>query len=162
MVAAGIALAACGFQPLYGSRADGPHIQSELDDTFIRPVDQRVGQILRNDMLDLITPLGEPARPRYVLNVEMVESKEGLALERDATVTRFNLTLTANYDLQDARTGEGLNAGTVRATAAYNVLRNEFSNVSAERDAEARAARVVAEEIKTRLSIYFARRRGAP
>ena len=37
-------------------------------------------------------------------------------------------------------------------------MRADFANVIAERDAEDRAARVIAEEIVTRLSVYFARR----
>ena len=58
----------------------------------------------------------------------------------------------------DAATRQELNAGTARSTAAFNVVRADFANVIADRDAEDRAARVVAEEIVTRLSVYFARR----
>lgn len=152
-----LAVASCGFRPLYGADLAGAAITAELGTVRIGELDDRLGQIVRNELLDLVTPLGQPLDARYVLQINLFEEKEGLAIERDATVTRFNLTLTASYDLLDARTRRRLNSGSVRATAAYNVLRAEFANVIAERDAEARTARVVAEEIKTRLSIYFAR-----
>jgi len=152
---------ACGFQPLYGVDAGGAHIVGELAGIHIAEVNDRLGLAVRNDLLDLVTPLGEPAEPRYVLRVSLFEERQGIAIERDATITRFTLTLTANYDLEDARTRMRVNSGTARATAAYNVLRAEFANVVAKRDAETRAARVVAEEIKTRLSIHFARTPGA-
>lgn len=152
-----LTLAACGFRPLYGGDLGGAAITAELGTVRIGELDDRLGQMVRNELLDLVTPLGQVPNARYVLQIDLFEEKEGLAIERDATITRFNLTLTASYDLLDARTRVRLNTGSVRATAAYNVLRAEFANVLAERDAEARTARVVAEEIKTRLSIYFAR-----
>ena len=155
-----LTVASCGFRPLYGAGLNGPAIVDELGMVRIAELDDRLGQTVRNELLDLVTPLGQPSDARYVLQIDLFEEKEGLAIERDATITRFNLTLTASYDLLDARTRVRLNSGSVRATAAYNVLRAEFANVIAERDAEARTARVVAEELKTRLSIYFSRAAG--
>jgi LPS-assembly lipoprotein len=151
-------LSACGFRPLYGERALTPEVSNEMALIDIRPIESRVGLALRNDLLDLLTPLGTPARARYVLAIDLVETRQGLALERDATVTRFNLTLNAEYRLLDAATRQELNAGTARSTAAFNVVRADFANVIADRDAEDRAARVVAEEVVTRLSVFFARR----
>jgi LPS-assembly lipoprotein len=87
--------------------------------------------------------------------VELEEAKEGLAIQIDNTITRFNLTLTANYFLTDARTGTAVTAGSLRATASYNVLQSDFANVIAERDAQQRAARNVADELKTRLAVFF-------
>jgi LPS-assembly lipoprotein len=164
LVLVGVALmllTGCGFRPLYGADLNGAAVIAELASVRIGALDDRLGLIVRNELLDLVTPLGEPAVPRYALQVSLFEEKEGLAIARDATVTRVSLTLTANYELLDARTRVRVNNGSVRATAAYNVLSTEFANVVAERDAQARTARVVAEEIRTRLSIYFARTLGA-
>lgn len=151
-------LAACGLRPLYGERALTPEIADELALIDIRGADTRVGVLLRNDLLDRLTPLGEPSRPRYILALELAETRRGVAVERDATVTRVNLTLSANFRLLDAATRQELNTGVVRSTAAFNVGRADFANVVADRDAEDRAARVIAEEILTRLSVFFARR----
>ena len=152
-----LTLAGCGFRPLYFERAEMPEVTAELALIDIRPIAERVGQEVRNNLLDLVTPLGEPARARYILTVDLVESRQGLALQRDATVTRYNLTVNAEFHLLDAATRAEVNSGSVRSTAAFNVLRADFANVIAERDAEERAARVVAEEIATRLSVFFAR-----
>ena len=151
-------LAACGFRPLYGQQALTPQVSAEMALIDIRPIDERIGLVLRNELLDLLTPLGTPAQPRYVLTINLVEARQGLAVERDATVTRFNLTLNADFRLSDAATRQPLNTGSARSTAAFSVVRADFANVIAERDAEDRAARVIAEEIVTRLSVYFARR----
>ena len=150
-------LAACGFQPLYGGGQgvmDGA-VMADMAAVRIAPISDRVGQIVRNDLLDRLNPFGQPASPQYSLFVALEEAKEGLAIQIDDTVTRFNLTLTANYSLNEAATGVVLASGSVRATAAYNVLRSDFANVIAERDAQRRAARVVSDELKTRLAVYF-------
>jgi len=154
-----IIVGACGFQPLYGSgqrsNAEGGATVEELASVHITAIPSRVGQILRNDLLDRLNPFGEPKSPQYSLSVELEEAKEGLAIQIDDTITRFNLTLTANYFLTDARTGTTLIAGSLRATASYNVLQSDFANVIAERDAQQRAARNVADELKTRLAVFF-------
>ena len=151
-------LTACGFHPLYATEGTdlAAPVAAQLAGVRILALDGRVGQALRNDLLDRITPLGEPAAPDYTLFVDLKESKEGLAIQRDATVTRFNLTLTANYALLHPVTRVARTSGTVRATASYNVVQSEFANVIAERDAEDRAARVLADELRTRLAVEFA------
>jgi len=157
LLGATIIVAACGFQPLYGSNQgvlSGPVVE-DLAAVHITAISERVGQIVRNDLLDRLNPFGEPTSPRFSLAVELEEAKEGLAIQIDDTVTRFNLTLTANYFLSDAQTGTVLTTGSVRAKAAYNVLRSDFANVIAERDAQQRAAREIADEMKTRLAVFF-------
>jgi LPS-assembly lipoprotein len=148
---------ACGFHPLYGAGREPLNraVVAELASVHIAPMPERVGQIVHNDLLDRLTPLGEPGAPRYKLSVGLEEAKQGLAIQIDDTITRFNLTLTANYVLEIADTGSIVTTGRVHATAAYNVLRSDFANVVAERDAQRRAAREVSDELKTRLAVYF-------
>ena len=156
-------LGACGFQPLYGTGRtplDGA-VVADLAAVRIEPIPDRVGQVVRNNLLDRLTPLGEPASPRFQLSVGLAEAKEGLAIQIDNNFTRFNLTLTASYVLEDAGSGSVVTAGKVRATAAYNVLRSDFANVIAERDAQLRVAREVSDELKTRLAVYFGGGRAA-
>lgn len=155
-------LGACGFQPIYGAgESFNGAVVAELAAVRIAPIADRVGQIVHNDLLDRLTPFGAPAQPRYELAVRLAESKEGLAIQIDNTITRFNLTLTATYRLEEAASRAVVAAGSIRATAAYNVLRSDFANVIAERDAQRRAAREVAEELMTRLAVHFAGARSA-
>jgi len=150
-------VAACGFQPLYGSGQGvlSGAVVEDLAAVRITAISDRVGQIVRNDLLDRLNPFGEPTSPRFSLGVKLEEAKEGLAIQVDNMVTRFNLTLTANYFLTDAKTGAMLTTGSVRATAAYNVLRSDFANVIGERDARQRAAREIADKLNTRLAVFF-------
>jgi LPS-assembly lipoprotein len=157
-VALGIlVLSACEFRPLYGTGSQQPEsaVVQELGLIQLPLGPNRLDQIVYGNLLDLLTPYGAPQEPRYRLTLNLHESKQGVALERDATISRFNLTLEAEFSLQDALTGTSIFSASVRAVSAYNVLHSEFANIIAERDARNRAARDISDEIKTRLSVYF-------
>ncbi len=148
-------LTACGFRPLYGPQGGYNASLAELASVRIPPIPDRLGQVLHNTLLDRLTPRGAPPNPRYRLGVNMVKRKEGLAFEKDESVTRFNLTVSATYQLTEIATGNVLTTGSARSVAAFNVVQSKFANISAETDAERRAARAVGEDIWIRLGIYF-------
>ena len=148
-------LTACGFRPLYGPQGGYDASLAELASVRVLPIPDRIGQVLHNSLLDRLTPGGAPLNPRYRLGVSMVKQKEGLAFEKDESVTRINLTLSATYQLTKIATGNIVTAGSARSVAAFSVVRSEFANISAEADAERRAARAVGEDIWIRLGVYF-------
>ncbi|MFT6580026.1 MAG: LPS assembly lipoprotein LptE [Alphaproteobacteria bacterium] len=150
-------LAACGFQPLYGSRGSGSAVEAALADIQITLIKDRAGQQLHNYLLDRLNPRGAPARPRFVLSVVSTISKTELGIERDETATRAKLSLSAKFELKDIASQRILTAGAARSTNSFNIVDSDFATLSAEKDAIDRAARVVSEEIKTRLSLYLNR-----
>jgi LPS-assembly lipoprotein len=148
-------LAACGFEPLYGERSDGPNIADELAKTFVLPIADREGQILYNFLRDRIVPHGQPDRPKYVLDVELQESLGGAVVRRDATASRYNLTLTATYTLLDAASNALLTRGTAQAVGSYNVRDDPYPTLVAELDVQERVARDLSDEIRNRLAVYL-------
>ena len=152
-------LAACGFHPLYGRPAGDAGVTPQLAQIFIEPIADRIGQVLHNQLRDRLTPNGVPLQPRYRLNVGLDFAKSPVAVQKDESVTRLNLTVRARYVLADARNGTTVSSGTTRSVAAFNVVRSDFATLSAERDAERRAVRDVGDEISTRLAVFFARGR---
>jgi LPS-assembly lipoprotein len=153
-------LAGCGFRPLHGPAAQGASTISDMAYVEVAPIPERIGQLVRDRLLDIMHPDGTMARPVYRLEVAVAEVREGLAFERDDSVTRFNLRLTANFSLIDKRAGREVTKGNTRAVAAYNVVRSDYANVISQRDARRRAAHSVASGIQKRLAVYFARLRG--
>lgn len=147
-------LGGCGFQPLYGQRDHGS-VAAELAAIKINLIEDRIGQQLHNFLLDRLNPRGEPATAIYDLIIALKESKEDLAIRKDATATRANLTLRAEYELQRAATGEILVEGSIRSVTSYNIVDSDFATLSAESDARERAVREISEGIKIRLGIYF-------
>ena len=80
-------------------------------------------------------------------------------LQNDATISRYNDTLTVNYILSDAKGGE-VTHGTQTSLAAYNVVTSPYSTLSAQQGADQRAAQDIAERIRIDLAAFFRRRDG--
>ena len=67
-----LALAACGFQPLYGQRSvSGGSISQEFSTIRIMPIAERTGQMLYNELRDRLNPRGK---------AELIKARQGLVL----------------------------------------------------------------------------------
>jgi len=149
-------LGACGFQPIYG-RQDGRRPSFDaFAEVAIAEIPERIGQLIRNRLLDQVNPYGEPSAARYTLGIVYSRNRLGIAVDRDQTVTRYNLILVASYVLTENASRTTVTRGSTRAVAAFNVVSSEFANIAAERDAEQRTAVTVADDIALRLGAYFA------
>jgi LPS-assembly lipoprotein len=155
---AALLVAACGFQPLYGTAggtgATAPGVA--MASIYVEPVPERVGTQLRNELLDLFGASGQAGGAAYQLKLLITrELTQPVSLERNATITRFNYQLTAHYELIPANATAPATAGDVTSLTAYNVASSPYATVIAQRDASDRAARDIAERIRTELAVYF-------
>jgi LPS-assembly lipoprotein len=151
-----LALAGCGYRPLYGERgADNASVVDELALVRIESIPDRIGQQMYNMLRERLNPDGKPADPKYVLSVTLQERRDRLFLEKDETATRANLTLRANFALRRISDGEIVAAGLSRAVSSYDILGAgfEFASVVSEEDARVRGARALSDDIKTRLAL---------
>lgn len=161
LLAAGLALAllaGCGFQPLYGPR-DGGSATDKLAAIKILRIPDRAGQQVRNFLLDRLNPRGPAAKDLYSLAVTLTEGRQDLAIRKDETATRANLTVSAQYSLIEIATGKEIFRANSTVTTSFNIVRSDFATVSAENDARRRAAREVSDDIRTRLALFFNRNR---
>jgi LPS-assembly lipoprotein len=156
------ALAGCGFSPLYGERSisAAPSVNDALTQVLIRPLLDRRGQKLRQVLREQLQPRGMAERPAYDLEVHLTERIEEIGVRRDATSSRANYILTANFYLNEGESR--LIADRVQAIVSYNILDEQYATVASQADAENRAIRRVGEEIKTRLAVYFHQRTEKP
>lgn len=152
-------LGGCGFRPLYGGAgdADEPAVREQLAAVEIRGLGGRLGQVLRNDLLDLLNPSGAPVPASYVLAVELRRFASALGIQLDNTITRYNLVLVARFQLRERDTQRVLYRSLVRRVSSYNVSQQPFADLIAEQDAERRVAREVANDIRTQLAVHFVR-----
>ncbi len=157
--AAAVGLAACGFEPLYARRV-AADVDEDLARIKVEVIPQRVGQQVHNYLLDRLNRRGRPLSPLYSLDVDLAMARVVLDVEKDETVTRAKLVLTANIELVEIETGETLLRRAARSANSYNIVNSALATRSAELDAIDRAAREVSDEIRTVLALYF-RRRGA-
>lgn len=153
-----LALPACGFTPLYAEHGDSAGVTAELAMLDVRAPETDLGRALKYGLLDLLSSSGNPpANPPY--RVEMTPSlyEEDVAIEPDADVTRKNVVLVVPFRLVDTATGKPVLRSVARSRTSYNRVTSEFANITAARDAQARVARAVADDIKLQLGVHFNR-----
>lgn len=147
-------LAGCGFRPLYGESSGTTQALAEVR---VAPIADRQGQILRNELLDRISPNGEKSTARYLLSVRYNESLGQLAIRRDDTATRANLRVATTFRLIEVSTGVTVYNGSSSATASYNLVQSDYANLVSRRAAQRRASKLVANDVTTQVAIYFNR-----
>jgi LPS-assembly lipoprotein len=154
-----LALGGCGFHPLYGGM--NGEMKETLSSIYVEPVPDRIGYELRNTMIDLLDGPGSASGASYRLRLTLNETTQGIALQNDATITRYNDRLTVTYELTDAA-GKAMTKGTETGLSAYNVLPSSasanYGTLAAQQDADKRAAQDIAERIRLDLNVYFAKR----
>ena len=82
------------------------------------------------------------------------QTNQGVALQNDATITRYNDRLVASYELSDAK-GTTLTSGSQTGLSSYNVASSPYSTLAAQQDADKRAAEDMAERIRLDLGAWF-------
>jgi LPS-assembly lipoprotein len=148
-----LALAGCNFQPLYGSGQSSLSAYP-LTAIEVEEADTRVGQQVRNHLIFLLRG-GNAAdpEPRYELRMRVRETNQVFAAEELVrTQTAGAVTITVSYSLYEAGNKERIAQGSRTAFASYDRTLQSFANNRAVVDAENRAAREVAEQIRLALA----------
>ncbi|MGH7006138.1 MAG: LPS assembly lipoprotein LptE, partial [Alphaproteobacteria bacterium] len=162
--AAAMALAGCGYRPLYGDRGavGGSDVRQRLAEVKIAGIADRRGQLVRNFLLDRMNAQGEPAQARYVLSVTTAETARTTDSRPDGTATRADLVLGARFSLRDANSDAIVFVDRTEGVATYNLLTNRYASVASEDEARRRAAEYVADQIALQVALFLNRRHGQP
>jgi LPS-assembly lipoprotein len=155
------------FQPLYGDSAvvHTAGLDNRLSGVKVEPVNTpngtsiaRVGVKMRDDLIYDLTGGGGETAATHKLDVKL--SSKTLSVIVDVNTARpdiQNYGIDANYTLTDLRTGKIVVRGTTFARVSYNIPGQEqrYAGARGLRDAENRAAKVIADSIHSRLASYF-------
>jgi LPS-assembly lipoprotein len=160
MAAAALTLSACGFRPLYGDTANRPAVTEQLAAVAVGPVPDRAGQIYRNSLERLLAGEGRGNPGRYRLDSAIRITETGLAINEDATASRYNVRVAVTYRLIAPNAGENktdrlLADGTVTQINGYDQISAPYATLVSRQDAIERALQEAAREVHTRLAIYF-------
>ena len=139
---AGLALAGCGFTPLYGDAGAG----SGLSRIAVSTQDDRLGYRLREQLED---SLGRDAAqvPLWRLETTAEQSRRPLGRRIDDTATRYELTVIGRWILTPAAGGTPL-TGTETVTTTYAAADQPYAAIAAQQDGEERAAAELARLIR--------------
>ena len=87
------------------------------------------------------------------MEVGLTERIDELGIRKDATSSRANYVLTAQFYLRER--GRRVFGDQVQSIVSYNILDDQYATVASQANAEDRAIRQVGEQMKTRLAVYF-------
>ena len=121
----------------------------------VTPVPGRVGQKVRNELIFENTGGGYAASTKYRLDIIVRERVTDQLVQITGDATSQVFELQATFKLVNVANGQVILQGNAMSRAAYNRYQEIFANVRARYDAENRAARTVAESIKTQLAAYL-------
>ncbi len=161
LAAALLLMNSCGFEPLYQKQAGSDAVNDDLAQVEILNLrdkidyNDRLGQALKNLLLDRFNPFGRPQSPFYKLDIKLQSTKTELGFNIVDEATRAKLTLNAEYVLSESKTNAVLFRGSSRSINSYNIISFDFATLSAEKNALDRATREIADDITLRISTFF-------
>lgn len=150
---AGPLLSAC--QPLYGRTQSGAQLKDVMAGLQITEIPGRVGQRVRNELIFTSTGGGRPADYLYRLDISVQEWVTDTLVERTGDVRGQLYNLNAQFNLVRLSDNQVVLRGKSTGRAAFDRFNPIFTNVRARIDAENRAARVVADGIRTRIAAFL-------
>jgi LPS-assembly lipoprotein len=146
-----LGLAGCGFEPMYG---EGAPAREMLGRIAVGPVEGAPAFEMRERLTER---LGGDAESDFILDVDLDLRRTGVALTQQNVTTRFNIVGTADFTLSPVAGGEPVLTGQVRNITGYSAPDSEtasaFASLSAERDAESRLARTLADQIVLQIAL---------
>lgn len=156
-----LTLSAC-FRPLYGPTASGEPMQAALaavqvDDVAMAQDQERLGHYLRSELIFALDGSGQPGPKRYRLKMAGSEAvTTPIVSSATARAEAGTIIGTIKYSLESLDGRTIVTEGVATSTATYDRSIQRFASLRAARDAEIRLARVLADQIKTRIASVLA------
>jgi len=159
-----LALAGMGsgcLQPVHSTRFGSESVQSQLSEISVTQVEGYLGYALKTE-LDYLLTNGQPVKTgRYQLKVATKQNKGSSII--DATTGRAQLVtiqVEAIYELRETKGGKIRGSGRTFASATYDRSQQRFATIRAQRDAEERVGKALAERLKIILMGMLANQSG--
>jgi LPS-assembly lipoprotein len=151
LVFAALALSGCGFTPLYGQ----PGVTSSLAAIDVIAPEGRTGYLIRQHLDDAFAKNhGAPAA--YQMQLRLAEARFPRGVRIDNVATRYEYVLTADYALASLPSGAVAKRGRVRVELTYDSADQPYASISAQQDAQDRAAEEAARRIQLELAVWLA------
>src|ERR1700687_5693690 len=155
------------FQPLYGTQGSvgGPAIGDKLSSVEVAPINTpngtrltRVGVEVRNALMYELTGGGPAAASNYKLDIKLTSGQQQVIVDiATARPDIVNYGIDATYTLTDITTKKTVVTGQTFSRVSYDIpgQQQRFAGDRGLRDAENRAAKVISDNIRSRLASDF-------
>ncbi len=144
-------LAGC-FQPIYGE-AVHPGLVQALREIEVAPIPDRIGHYLADDLISRLNGSGETPQPKFRLTIKLSRSVQTPTIESQIqTADAATVTGTALFTLSQIEGDKPIYSGSATSSAAYDRTLQSYADLRANRDAELRVAKSLADEIELRVA----------
>jgi LPS-assembly lipoprotein len=168
--AAALAIAALAggcFQPLYGEQSPmgGPVLRDQLSAVDIVQIEApkgsdeaRLAVEIRNALMFDFSGGGSAAPPTHRLKIAISSTRASIIVDVHTSRPDIeNYGINASYSLTEIATAKVVVTGQTFARVSYDIpgQAQRFARLRGLRDAETRAAKVIADNVRSRLASYF-------
>lgn len=144
-ICAPLALAACGFEPVYAPGGNGAVLQNNI---LVDPPSTKDGYLL---VRELEQKLGRSSNPAYVLSLTINTAETRQAIDREGDTGRLNRIGAVDYSLRRTTTGQIVTSGQVDNFVGSSATGSTVETLAGEQDAQKRLMVVIADQIISRL-----------
>jgi len=114
--------------------------------------EEKIDFLLKQSLRDRF---GDNSATKYTLNISPKISRRSLGISDDDVASRYDLAMTARFELVDNKSGKGVFKDSVRAVSTFAAPRDPYGRISAENNATEQVASETADRIIIRLARYF-------
>lgn len=152
-----LALAGCGFTPVYGG-SHGKAASAALDTVKIQNIPDRPGQLLRQALQADFYRNGAPVQELYLLSVSYSINQTGQGIQADSSTTRSRYNAVASWRLSPiGNPSQTLTSGSATAIGALNIIDQQYFAVNLENQTiNQELANQIAAQVTSQLAIWFA------
>ena len=141
-------LMSCGFEPIYGTNKPADLIMGKID---VEVSNGRNAFEFRERLIERLGTLD--GTPTYLLKYTSNIKSKNLTISKDNGVTRYTLQGVTNFDLVDVASKKIVYTNNIASNTAYSATAGTYPTAVAERDANVRLSRDMADKIVTLLLI---------
>ena len=142
-----LALAACGFQPVFAPGESG----AALNGKVVVSAPNTVESFLLVQNLERKLGRSATSGSNFALDAQVSTVTRGAAITTSHETDRYAIDGHATYVLKSNNTGEVLASGTVTGFVGYSAAGSTVSTLAGERDAKERLMVILSDQIVTRL-----------
>jgi len=98
---------------------------------------------------------GDNQDTQYELKISPKVTRGGLGIGADDVASRYDMRMTAAYDLEERKSGKSVHKGTVTSISTFAAPRDPYGTIAAENNATEQVAKETADRIIIKLASYF-------
>jgi len=144
-------LSGCGFTPLYSQ----PGVTSSLAAIDVIAPEGRAGFLMKQSLDDAFAR-NRGGAAAYRMQLQIGEARYPRGVRIDNVATRYEYVMTATYQLTALPSGALAKRGSVRVELTYDSADQPYASITAQQDAEERAAIEVARRVQLELAAWLA------